>query len=58
MIKSVVLFKGHRDEANDRVLSGLEYIWQMTLDCWSFKEKINAEPRLQRHLVVLKKAKR
>jgi hypothetical protein len=30
-------------------------MWQLTLDAWSFKENSNAEPRLQRHVVVLKK---
>jgi hypothetical protein len=28
---------------------------QPALNAWSFKENLNAEPRLQRHLVVLKK---
>lgn len=30
-------------------------MWRLALDAWSFKEQINAEPRLQRHVVVLKK---
>jgi hypothetical protein len=30
-------------------------MWQLTLDAWSFKEKLDAEPRLQRHVVVLKR---
>jgi hypothetical protein len=30
-------------------------MWQLTLDAWSFKEKPDAESRLQRHVVVLKK---
>jgi hypothetical protein len=29
-------------------------MWQLTLDAWSFKEKLDAEPRLQRHIVVSK----
>ena len=33
-------------------------MWQLTLDAWSFKENLNAEPRLQRHIVVLKKRER
>lgn len=30
-------------------------MWRLALDAWSFKERINVEPRLQRHVVVLKK---
>lgn len=30
-------------------------MWQLALDAWSFKERINVEPRLQRHVVVLKR---
>jgi hypothetical protein len=30
-------------------------MWQLTLNAWSFKENLNAEPRLQRHVVVLKR---
>jgi hypothetical protein len=30
-------------------------MWQLALDAWAFKENLNAEPRLQRHIVVLKK---
>lgn len=33
----------------------LGMMWQLTLDAWSFKERSNAEPRLQRHVIVLKK---
>lgn len=32
-------------------------MWQLALDAWSFKENISAEPRLQRHVVVLKRRK-
>ena len=28
---------------------------QLTLDAWAFKENLNAEPRLQRHIVVVKR---
>lgn len=31
---------------------------QLALDAWSFKENLDAEPRLQRHIVVLKKRER
>jgi hypothetical protein len=33
----------------------LDMMWQLALDAWSFKENISAEPRLQRHVVVLKR---
>ncbi len=33
----------------------LDMMWQLALNAWAFKENLNAEPRLQRHLVVLKK---
>jgi hypothetical protein len=33
----------------------LGMMWQLTLDGWSFKEQIDAESRLQRHVVVLKR---
>lgn len=35
----------------------LGMMWQLALDAWSFKENLNAEPRLQRHVVVLKRRK-
>ena len=33
----------------------LGMMWRLALDAWSFKEKLDAEPRLQRHVVVLKR---
>jgi hypothetical protein len=30
-------------------------MWQLALNAWSFKENLNAEPRLQRHVVVLRR---
>lgn len=33
----------------------LDMMWQLTLDAWSFKERLDVEPRLQRHIVVLKR---
>lgn len=33
----------------------LGMMWQLALDAWAFKENLNAEPRLQRHIVVLNK---
>lgn len=36
-----------------QVLIGM--MWQLALNAWAFKEHLDAEPRLQRHVVVLKK---
>jgi hypothetical protein len=33
-------------------------VWQLTLDAWSFKENVDAEPAFQRHIVVFKKRER
>jgi hypothetical protein len=33
----------------------LGMMWQLALNAWSFKENLNVEPRLQRHVVVLKR---
>ena len=30
-------------------------MWQLALNAWSFKENLNVEPRLQRHVVMLKR---
>jgi hypothetical protein len=30
-------------------------MWELTLNSWSFKEMLNAEPRLQRDIIVLKR---
>ena len=32
-------------------------MWQLALNAWSFKENLNAEPRLQRDVIVLKRGK-
>jgi hypothetical protein len=32
-------------------------MWQLALSAWSFKEIVNVEPRLQRHVVVLKRGR-
>jgi hypothetical protein len=32
-------------------------MWQLALNAWSFKEIVNVEPRLQRHVVVLKRGR-
>jgi hypothetical protein len=33
----------------------LGMMWQLALNAWLFKENLNAAPRLQRHVVVLKR---
>ncbi len=33
----------------------LGMMWQLALNAWSFKDNLNVEPRLQRHVVVLKR---
>lgn len=33
----------------------IEMVDQLTLDAWAFKENLDAEPRLQRHIVVVKR---
>jgi len=33
----------------------LGMMWQLALNAWSFKENLNAEPRLQRDVVLLKR---
>jgi hypothetical protein len=33
----------------------LGMMWQLALNAWSLKENLDAEPRLQRHVVVVKK---
>ncbi len=35
----------------------LGMMWQLTLDAWAFKEKLDAEPRLQKHVVVVGRGK-
>jgi hypothetical protein len=30
-------------------------MWQLALNAWAFNENLNAEPRLQRDVVVLKR---
>lgn len=41
-----------KDKSPEQLLG---MMWQLALDAWSFKENLNAEPRLQRHIIVLKK---
>jgi hypothetical protein len=41
-----------KDKSPEQLLS---MMWQLALNAWSFKENLNAEPRLQRNVVVLKR---
>ena len=49
----------HADYSNDLEGKSPEQLvgmmWQLALDAWSFMGKLDAEPRLQRHVVVLKR---
>ena len=33
----------------------LGMMWQLALSAWTFKDNLDAEPRLQRHVVVVKR---
>jgi hypothetical protein len=63
MEKTVVRKTTISESNDDRDLKGLSphqligMMWQLTLNAWSFKEKIDVEPRLQRHVVVLERRK-
>lgn len=63
-MRNVVIRKINlRDAEQDTDLTGksphelIGMMWQLALNAWSFKETINAEPRLQRHVVVLKRGR-
>ncbi|HEX8457779.1 MAG TPA: hypothetical protein VF656_10820 [Pyrinomonadaceae bacterium] len=47
--------KGGEDLKGKSPQQLIAMMWQLALDAWSFKENLNAEPRLQRHFVVLKR---
>ena len=47
-----------RDDLQDKSPDELiGMMWQLALNAWSFKETVDVEPRLQRHVVVLKRSK-
>lgn len=47
-----------RDDLQDKSPDELiGMMWQLTLNAWSFKETVDVEPRLQRHVVVLKRGR-
>ena len=43
-----------RDKSPDELIG---MMWQLALNAWSFKETVDVEPRLQRHVVVLKRGR-
>jgi hypothetical protein len=47
-----------RDLENTTPAERLSMVWQLTLDAWTFKGEVLAEPRLPRHIVRLCKRKR
>jgi len=57
LIRKIPLQQGERPEdlkgKTPQQLLGM--MWQLALNAWSFKENLNVEPRLQRHVVVLKR---
>ena len=61
-MRSVLVRKGAlNDSGNNADLKDkspqqlIGMMWQLALNAWSFKENLNVEPRLQRHVVVLKR---
>jgi hypothetical protein len=41
-----------KDKSPEQLLG---MMWQLALNAWSFKENFDAEPRLQRNVIVLKR---
>jgi hypothetical protein len=60
-MKKILVRKFSLHDPGDNDLKGkspeqlIGMMWQLALDAWAFKENLNAEPRLQRHVVVLKR---
>jgi len=63
MDKKTIRIRSKSEADEDDDLKGLTandligMMWQLTLSAWSFRMKLDAEPRLQRHVVVLKRGK-
>lgn len=61
MEKAFIRKKHLHQASDDEDLKGkspqqlIGMVWPLTLSAWSFREKIHVEPRLQRHVVVLKR---
>lgn len=53
--KSTLAESGARDDLKDKTPGELfEMVDQLTLDAWAFYRNLDVEPRLQRHIVVVK----
>ena len=59
VIKKAMLHETQlRDDLQDKSPDELiGMMWQLALNAWSFKENVDVEPRLQRHVVVLKRGR-
>ena len=54
--KSRLVESDTRDDLKGKTPGELiEMVDQITLDAWAFKENLDVEPRLQRHIVVVKR---
>lgn len=53
--KSTLNESDARDDLKDKTPGELfEMVDELTLDAWAFKENLDVEPRLRRHIVVVK----
>jgi hypothetical protein len=56
LVRKRSLHDPEEDDLKDKTPAELiGMMWQLTLDAWSFKGKLDAESRLQRDVVVLKR---
>lgn len=56
LVRKISLHDSDADDLKDKSPQELlGMMWQLALNAWSFKENLNAEPRLQRNVVVLKR---
>ena len=54
--KSNLKDSDQRDDLKDKTPGELiAMVDELTLDAWAFKENLDVEPRLQRHIVVVKR---
>ena len=54
--KSKLKDSDQRDDLKDKTPGELiAMVDELTLDAWAFKENLDVEPRLQRHIVVVKR---
>ncbi len=55
-IRKAPLHASDDDDLKDKSPAELlGMMWRLALDAWSFKDNLDAEPRLQRHVVVVKR---